>query len=376
MIDTAQTDWTGREIRQQPPVWQAIADGHVARSAALAAFLQPLWARADLRVVLTGAGTSAFVGECLAPALQQRTRRWVSAVATTEIVAAPAMELIAVPTLLVSFARSGNSPESVAAVQLAEQRIADCHHLIITCNADGALNRVAGTLRSAHVMTLPDETHDRSFAMTSSFTGMLLTAALAFGIETVDAVPGLTAAAQALLNGSEGPLPGMDPLAIARVVFLGSGPLRGLAREAALKMLELSDGRVVAVSESPLGFRHGPKTIVNDRTLVVVFLSSDPHTRRYDDDLLAELRRDGVAGQVLALTARERPDDRDTIRLRGLADAPPSDLALCLPYIVFAQCLARRQSLLLGLNPDSPNRSGVVHRVVQGVRIYPVDRVP
>ncbi len=86
-----------------------------------------------------------------------------------------------------------------------------------------------------------------------------------------------------------------------RVVYLGSGALKGLAREAALKMLELTDGRVIAAADSPLGFRHGPKTILNGQSLVVVFLCNDPHARRYDLDLIAELTRDAVAARVITV---------------------------------------------------------------------------
>jgi tagatose-6-phosphate ketose/aldose isomerase len=160
-----------------------------------------------------------------------------------------------------------------------------------------------------------------------------------------------------------------------RVVYLGSAELSGLAREGALKMLELSDGQVVSLGESALAFRHGPKTILNGATLVVMFLSNDPYTRRYDLDLLAELRADAVAGRVIALAERGgMPGHRDTLVLgEGPADAL-TDLELCLPYVVFAQALAILRSLSLGLSPDRPNGAGTVHRVVQGVRIYPGGR--
>jgi tagatose-6-phosphate ketose/aldose isomerase len=169
-----------------------------------------------------------------------------------------------------------------------------------------------------------------------------------------------------------------------RVVYLGSGELKGLAREASLKMLELTDGRVVSIADAPLGFRHGPKTILNGSTLAVVFLSNDPYTRRYDLDLLAELRRDGMAGQVIALANRagipEHPDTLilddggtpETVASRGTDTL--ADLALCLPYAVFAQALAMLRSLSLGLTPDNPNAAGTVNRVVQGVSIYPHGR--
>jgi tagatose-6-phosphate ketose/aldose isomerase len=160
------------------------------------------------------------------------------------------------------------------------------------------------------------------------------------------------------------------------VVYLGSNELRGLAREAALKLLELTDGQVVALHDSPLGFRHGPKTIVDADTLVVVMLSNDAHARRYDLDLLRELRNDGRAGRVLALSGRPEPQAEpergaDCLVLSGAGDA--GEIALALPYIVFCQILALRMSLALGLRPDTPSVSGTVNRVVQGVTIHPFD---
>jgi tagatose-6-phosphate ketose/aldose isomerase len=368
--------WTAHEILQQPAVWNLVRELIAKDSAALRAFLSPLLAKRGLRVVLTGAGTSAFIGECAAPALSLHSDLRVEAIPTTDLVGSPERSLPRQwPTLLVSFARSGNSPESVAAVKLAEQCVTDCHHLIFTCNEAGALNREAGQLRNAHVVLLPKETNDQGFAMTSSFSGMLLAAALTFHLLPNDA----KATAQwgqwagQMLQGA---LPLIQELAhggFERMVYLGTGALEGLAREAALKTLELSDGRVVAVSETPLGFRHGPKTIVNAKTLVVVMVSNDAHARRYDVDLLQELRRDGVAGRVLALSAQPLAEEplADNVVLSEAAHA--SDLALCLPYAAFAQTLAYLQSLALGLRPDMPNARGVVSRVVQGVTIYPME---
>jgi tagatose-6-phosphate ketose/aldose isomerase len=364
-LETAGGIWTAREISQQPAVWPKIQrqlDGH---AAALRAWLRPLLDRKDLRIVLTGAGTSAFIGETLAPALKHATRLRVEAIATTDLVGSPDAWLDeSAPTLFVSFARSGNSPESLAAVNLAEQLVRDRHHLIVTCNREGELYRRAQKLPNAHVLLLPEETDDRGFAMTSSFTGMVLTAALAF-----DALPASEVAAIAQWGGEvlDTRVPLIEELAQAgfeRVVYLGGQEFKGLAREAALKMLELSDGKMVALAETPLGFRHGPKTIVNGKTLVVMFLSNDPYARQYEADLLRELRADGVAGRVVALGCAE-----ESISVGAPASA--SNLALCFPYAVFAQTFAFLRSLSLGLRPDTPNARGVVNRVVQGVSIYP-----
>jgi tagatose-6-phosphate ketose/aldose isomerase len=162
-----------------------------------------------------------------------------------------------------------------------------------------------------------------------------------------------------------------------RIVYLGSKELKGLAREAALKMLELTDGKVVTAADSPLGFRHGPKTVLNAKTLVVVFASNDGYTRQYDWDLIAELRREGVARRVITLCARPvdaHPADarqEDDIVLGAGDAAELSDLELCLPYAMFAQSIALLRSLSLGIRSDNPNAAGTVSRVVKGVSIYP-----
>jgi len=365
--------WTAREIAQQPQLWSDIAR-LVAGDSALGAFLQQQRTGEPRRVLLTGAGTSSFVGECLAPALASHGWPRAEAIATTDIVASPASFLVRdTPTLLVHFARSGNSPESVAAMELAERCIDRCSHLVVTCNQEGELYRHARTMRNAYGLLLPAACNDQSFAMTSSFTGMLLAAGTALQVLPVNEARAtlLSALGTQVLDSGLPLLRRLVRARFERVVYLGSKELKGLAREAALKMLELTDGRLIAIADSPLGFRHGPKTILNGSTLVVVFLSNDAHARRYELDLLSELRRDGVAGCVIALTGRaDGVADTDGLALTGDA-AALSDLELCLPYAVFAQALGMLRSLSLGLSPDSPNAAGTVNRVVQGVSIYP-----
>lgn len=363
--------WTAREISQQPSVWRDIERQMAEGVGRLRSYLDPLLRRRELRIVLTGAGTSSFVGECLAPGLT-RAGFQVSAVATTDLVESPDHWLSpSTPILLVSFARSGNSPESLAALDMAAQATPECHHLVFTCSREGELYRRMQGAANAHTVLLPEETNDRGFAMTSSFSGMLLAAALAFRLMPDNQSETLARWAGQILDAE---LPVVEKLArdgYERVVYLGGNECKGLAREAALKMLELSDGRVVAMSETPLGFRHGPKTILNRKTLVVMFLSEEPYARRYEVDVLNELRADGIAARVVALTGAGAglTQNADTLTVNGAGSA--SNLALCFPYAVFAQSLALLQSLALGIKADSPNAQGVVNRVVQGVTIYP-----
>jgi tagatose-6-phosphate ketose/aldose isomerase len=365
---------TAREIAQQPEAWRQTQKLLDAERERIERFLAPLLAIKDLRVILTGAGSSAYIGQCLAPTLLRLTGKRVEAIATTDLVAAPRTYLQQdVPTLLVSFARSGSSPESVAAVELANQCLARCQHLVITCNREGELYRRAQGKESRLALALPDLTHDQGFAMTSSFSSMYYAALAMFCViehyaGRVEAIAGSARNVIEQHNAALRALAAQDP---ARVVFLGSGALAGLAAEAALKLLELSDGAVVTMANTPLGFRHGPKTIVNAATLVVVFVSNDRQTRRYELDLLAELHGDGV-GAVLAVNAGipALAKTGDSLRLAEMSDA--ADAELLLPYAVIAQLYAFHRSLRLGRRPDTPCASGRVNRVVKGVTIHPL----
>jgi tagatose-6-phosphate ketose/aldose isomerase len=367
--------WTAREIAQQPAVLRKTHVALVAGKDALDRFLRPLLDRAATRVILTGAGTSAFIGECLAPWLAARLRCRVEALATTDLVCAPHLYFeSATPTLLLSFARSGNSPESVAAVDLADRFVGEVHHLAITCNADGALSRRIAVAGRGLAIVLPEETHDRSFAMTSSFSCMMCAALAALsGIDRMAArLERVAQAVEAVIAMQAGAMRTISGRGYERVVYLGSHIFKGLAREAALKLMELTDGAMIAAHDSPMGFRHGPKTVVNERTLVVIFLSNDAYARRYDLDLLEELRRDGRAGGLLAIAGRDdgMPAAVERILIPAMADA--EDVDLLVPFVVAPQIFAFEQSIGRGLSPDNPNVSGTVHRVVQGVRIHAV----
>jgi tagatose-6-phosphate ketose/aldose isomerase len=361
--------WTAREIEQQPEMLRQTQSLLAGQQKEIDAFLAPLLAR-KVRIILTGAGTSAFIGDCLAPALSAKLKQRVEAIPTTDFSCAPQLYFESdTPTLLVSFGRSGNSPESVAAVELADRFVTDLHHLVITCNADGAL---AGYGKGAKGLTilLPDATHDRSFAMTSSFSCMMYAGLAVFsGIDAMQhRVDSIATATQGALNDYTDMMKTAASQGYERIVYLGSHIFQGLARESGLKLLELTNGARVTMFDSPLGFRHGPKTIV--KTLVVVFFSNNAYTRCYDSDLLDELRKDNDAARVIAITAQDGVgvEAGDTVRIRGLETADDTDLLF--PYIIGPQIFAFQEALNHRLTPDKPNTSGTVNRVVQGVRIH------
>lgn len=365
--------WTAREITQQPAAWLKVSEIIHNQAKTITQFLEPLLAQENLRIILTGAGTSAFVGASIAPVVLQVLEKRIESIATTDLVSAPQQYLQkSIPTLMVSFARSGNSPESVAAIDLTNKYVDQCFHLVITCNQKGELYLRCNSDARSLALLMPEETNDQSFAMTSSFTCMLLAAVSVFPgvIDLNKTTTKIAAAASTLIKDNNAFIQAIANRNFNRVIYLGSNGFKGLAQESSLKLLELTGGKIVASFDSPLGFRHGPKSIVNNETLVVVFLSNNPHTRKYDLDLLRELRRDNEAGLVLAITAQVDAEALEDYYLfvQGMDEA--SDIELLFPYVVIAQMYAFHHALCLGNRPDSPSVSGSVNRVVKGVIIH------
>ncbi|WP_412552821.1 SIS domain-containing protein [Shimia sp. MIT1388] len=347
MSTTLDTWATWREIHQQPAVWRAWGDAlDVAdlRSWIAAQNADEVW--------FCGAGTSAYIGDIIAAAVPG-TR----SVPTTDLVANPRAFLTGNRPLVVSFGRSGNSAESLGTLDVLDALAPEAPRLHITCNPDGALatRTSPGPLK---VINLPEVTHDAGFAMTSSFSTMLLTA-LALFDEPCD-VP---ARFNALADQLEDLLPQFGTPRPDRAVYVGSGPLAFAAREAALKVMELTAGQTPALWDSSLGFRHGPKSFVRDVTTITVFSSPQAPTNAYDTDLVAELRA-------------QFPDARVT------NIGPAGDIAIDMPFgtawaaplcIASSQIDGVKWAADLGLNVDDPfTGQGTLSRVVSGVKLHGV----
>lgn len=372
---------TAAEICQQPEAWLETLEILEKSKAQIEQFVEPLLAKRDLQIVFTGAGTSAYVGDTIAPYLREKLGKRVDSIATTDIVANPTQFLEKhTPTVLVSFARSGDSPESIAAYDLAQQLAGDIHQIVITCNPSGTLARRAqDNPKNTLVIFTPKQTNDLGFAMTSSFTCMLTAGLMVFDMgdfaKNQAVVQRLAKQAKAILSDDHG-LTALMNAGYERICFLGSGSLRGLAKEACLKVLELTSGKFVAVSESVMGFRHGPKSIINDRTIVVMLLSGDAYTRQYEMDFLNELEHDEGQFKVVALSSAKDEQVKALTDVQLVVDESASapwaaDAYIALGYIVFDHILALAASLAHGATPDNPRPDGSVNRVVKGVTIHP-----
>ena len=371
----AGSDYTFSEIFGQPALWGHTYDELLNQQEALTAFLQPLWAQNNIEVILTGAGTSAFIGEALQGPFQKNTGKLTRAVATTDLVSHPSSFLRRnVPILLISFARSGNSPESVAAVKVANAACDTVYHLVITCNEQGQLAQQQDNRQ--YTLLLPPAAHDKGLAMTGSFSAMLLTGLL---VSRLSSLASLRSPLQQLVTYGgyllrQAPdLKKFAELSFERIVFLGSGPLRGTAQESHLKVQELTNGQVVGKHDSFLGFRHGPKVVANHQSLVVMLFSNDEYVRPYEVDLARELLQESKALFTVGVAERPVPgvevDWWITMTDHGREHLDEEFLAVC--SVLAAQIIGYYKSRQLGLNPDNPSVNGTISRVVQGVTIYP-----
>lgn len=381
MKETSAT-FTLSEIYQQPATWEKTCRQIKAHKDELQKFIDQVIKCEDFDVILTGAGTSEFVGNALFAHLSQLLDHKVKSYGTTDIVATPEAYLSRTkPTLLISFGRSGNSPESVGAVDAAESVCDNVYHLFVTCNKDGALSKRAAETQNCYAINLTDETHDQSFAMTSSYSNMYLATYLCFHLNELPKVftkvQAIAEAGQSFLDKGYGVAQNIvDSYDFKRIVYLGSNTLKGTSQESALKMLELTAGRVVTMYDTPMGFRHGPKSIVDDTTLTVVYLSDDAYTRQYEIDLLKEMSGQRKGNKIVAVMSKED----ETVK--GLVDHTVvfglkedyENILLGLDYIMFAQTLAVLKSLSLQITPDNPCPTGEVNRVVKGVTLYPYTR--
>jgi len=372
--------YTPKEIAQQPASWRGTLDIFIRDQVSICSFLDGIGLRERMEerpvVLLIGAGTSDYIGQALALLLRRAWQCEVLCCASTELL--PNLDSYVIPGqkyLWISFSRSGDSPEGVAVIEQAIAKFASIAHLVITCNADGRMAKVcAGHARSA-VIVLDDAVNDRSLAMTSSFTNMIVMGhclAHAWSIETYAPILNrMATAGEALLLSGFELAKNLAGRRFPRVCLVGTGPLAPVAKESALKVLEMSAGLVKTMSETLLGLRHGPMAALDGETLFVCFLPSDVHRRGYAADLLRELGEKQITSARVAIGPADAADEFTLLCEEYLPiEAEMDDNYRPILDVIFGQLLGLCTSMLLGLQPDAPSPGGVISRVVQDFAIY------
>jgi len=363
---------TLREILQQPATWLETGKELSSMSDAL---LQTIAGARTL--VLTGSGSSEYAGECVRLPLQRRLLIPAQTIGGGMLLTHGGKAIAPLrPGLMVSLARSGDSPESVEAISVVLETEPEIRHLVVTCNAEG---RLATTYRDdprVKVVVLAEQTNDRSLVMTSSFTNMVLAAAFLGMLRTPDQyvslVQNLSQKAEELMRTHFDTLADIAIRDFDRVVFLASGSRLGAARESALKMVEMTAGKVWATSETYLGLRHGPMSAVHSDTLVVCFLSSQPLVRAYECDLIRELN-DKQLGMAKLIFGEDIPADlaqNNDVKIDcgGLSSLGDENIPVL--DVILGQLLGFFRCLKEGLEPDSPSNDGVINRVVQEFKLH------
>ncbi|WP_342275374.1 SIS domain-containing protein [Spiroplasma endosymbiont of Cantharis lateralis] len=363
---------TVKEILQQSLIWKKINKEVVKQ---IEVFKEYFEKYRDYKIVFTGAGTSEFIGQALSPYFYKKGLN-VSSIATTDIVSNPLNFLKKEEkTILISFARSGNSPESIATFNIANKLIDEIHHLIITCNEKGELAKIGKESKNAKVFLLPRESNDKGFAMTSSYSGMLLAAFLILEIilKTSNEIN-----IKKLCNDFEKNLSLIDSSIQNikldendRVVYLGSSEFKGFSKEAHLKLLELTQGKIPCFYDGILAFRHGPKSIINNNTTVIILMSKNKYARKYEIDLLKEIALEKVVKNLIVLDNTNSDEIKKySDNVLNFENEDLNEIFIGLNYILFAQILSLSTSIKLNINPDNPCPSGEVNRVVKGVLIH------
>ena len=369
---------TWKEIAQQPGIWKEEVSIVKENIEALGKFIEGVKGN-KVKVIFTGAGSSEFVGNTICSYINSRIDIEVLSVPTTDIVSMPEQYLDAdADIILVSCARSGNSPESVAAVELADKLVKNIHHIFITCNKDGKLAKISETGENKYLLLMPERTNDKGFAMTGSFSSMVVAGVLVLLRKDLDVLGEKVEYVASLVEKNLDKIVAnaeiVADLDIERIVYLGDGTSKGLAEEIALKVLELTGGKLASFFNTFLGFRHGPKSIVNDKTAIVCLMSNNPYTRIYELDLLKEFKNEGGKKQIIVLdTVYDEEVKANSNYYFSYEDAKlgeMEDIFASLSYLVYGQLISLIKSAKLGINPDNPCPTGEVNRVVKGVIIH------
>ena len=368
--------FTSEEIAQQPRLWIDLCGMLLEKKNAISAFMEKAAGDGRTRIVFTGAGSSGFIGDALSVLVAKNNGVRSESIHSTDIVTDPGSCLFAdVPTLLISFARSGNSPESAGAVRYARAAVKDLLEVAIVCDAASDLYTLTAQAGDSLALVMPEGSNDRGFAMTSSVSCMLLAGFALFNADRIDILAKDIALLAETLAGA-GPKyaeaasrwAGRD---FDRIVYLGGGFLKHLAHEASLKMMELTAGAVNGSYENPAGFRHGPKSVINGRTLTVHMVSNDPFTARYDIDLLKEVVGQQGQNMIVSIGAGAQGASGDeAIPIAADGYAVGGDICAGLQALVFCQMLAMFKSMHLGVATDNPSPTGTVNRVVKGITVY------
>jgi glutamine---fructose-6-phosphate transaminase (isomerizing) len=336
---------TWNEILSQASIWQAVLDD-IRGSAVIERILAASHNKREW--VFVGCGTSFYLAEAAAISWTLLTGQLARAI--------PASEVLLFPKLLkaggsdaqaVVISRSGRTSEAVRAAKVLQQEFR-IPTVGITCAQNSELEHACDfpiILRAAD---------EQSTVMTRSFTSMLLSlqvlaACRGGNLQFIDILRAMAERFAPRIRSLAREIEAfVTKHTFADYVFLGQGPFHGIAREAALKVMEMS----CSYSQffHTLEFRHGPKAIVSPATCLTFFLGDTAQIA--ESQVLSEMKE--LGGVILVVCHRASEDVRRASDLFIELDLSRNELALLAPFIVPCQLLGFFAGLRKGLNPDEP----------------------
>jgi len=300
-------------------------------------------------IIITGCGSSHHLAICASFAWSEMLARPVTAVASSELAhfAEHYLSSNSKP-LVIAISRSGGTTEVKIAVEKLRREYG-ARSLALTCDRGD----VGDACDAQFVFT---ECRERSVVMTQAFTcmltGLYLLADGASGSSRAKEISALPMLIDGAISQTESLRPLVEDNAIDRFFFLGSGAMKGLADECALKMTEMA--LETAFSHRTLEFRHGPKATLNSTDQVVIFPAAAE--RPYLDTLLGEITATGAQAVVIDSQSRSYADARVTDLVIPQSAVLDSQFEIFRPalYAHIGQLFAYWRAAIRDLNPDAP----------------------
>jgi glucosamine--fructose-6-phosphate aminotransferase (isomerizing) len=331
---------TYEEIMSQGQTWKTTLDTLASLPPELINWLRKPWKE----IFFIGCGSTYYLSLSAASIWQSISGISTKAIPSSELWLFPRSIITDRPSMLMAVSRSGETSETLQAIRVFRERCGD-DFASITCYGDSELAQI-----SSHLL-VAQNAEEKSVAQTRSFSSMYVLAQCAAGITAQDTK--FLDEIRTIPDSLDRLVAEYTPLAkelgenqsLEHFVFLGSGANYGLACEAMLKMKEMS----LSVSEAFhfLEFRHGPKSMITPKTLVIGLLSDSA----FHEELrvLSEIKALGATVLAAAETA-ERAEADHIIELRsGVGELARSPLML--PIL---QLMAYYRSMSKGLDPDFP----------------------
>ncbi len=340
------------EILSQPEVWRSCLRG-LADNAAFQAMRDK--ARSRRPWLFIGCGSSYYLAEAAAGSWSQLTGYPARALPASEVLLFPQSAQLAQHDLqAVIISRSGRTSEALRAAELLCEKY-KVATLGITCALQSELAKTC-----EFTITLP-AADEKSVVMTRSFSSMLF-ALVKLAAETAG-VPDLSSSLETVETALASTIEEWNDRVgtfvanhtFADYIYLGQGPLFSIAREAALKVTEMSHS--YAQAYHTLEFRHGPKSIVAPHTCIMFFLSESG--MQAETEVLLEMK--DLRGTIVAVSDRASDGVRQASDLLFELRTGLSEPFLLAPFIVPGQLLGYHTGVKKALNPDEPkNLSRVV----------------